>query len=49
MKGKYVKPIMKMVCMDTDNILEASIEIDHSDKVYNPEDVMSKGTRFSED
>lgn len=49
MKGKYVKPIMKMVCMDTDNILEASIEIDHDNKVYNPEDVMSKGTGFSRD
>ncbi len=46
MKGKYVKPILKVVSVETDNILEASIEIDHDDKVYNPDDVMSKGSRF---
>lgn len=46
MKVLYIKPIIKKIKMETGNMLEASIEIDHNEKIDNPNDVMSKGNKI---
>lgn len=46
MKVLYIKPIIKKIKMETGNMLEASIEIDHQEKIDNPNDVLSKGNKM---